>query len=312
LGSLLRLLKIQLLFWGEQSVFDAVLLGQILVNGIAVGAIYGLVALGFVLVYKATEIVSFSHGDLLMFAAFIAWTFTVALGWPLWLGFLVAIGATALLSGLINEVIVSRIIGQSQFGIILLTLGIAFILRGTVFMIWGVDQKSLDALVPDMVLGYAGVHIRAEQIQIILVTFALVLGLHWFFRKSRLGLAMQALGENQMAAYLMGIPVRHVITGIWAISGGIAAVGGLMLAPLLLVDINLWLVLIKGLIVAIIGSFHTIPGALAAGILIGCIEQLAGVYLDAEYRDLAIYGAFFIILAIFPRGLFGGQESKKV
>jgi branched-chain amino acid transport system permease protein len=231
---------------------------------------------------------------------------------PLWLGLLLAIGATAILSGLLNQFIVSRVIGQAQFSIILLTLGMAFMLRGTVFMIWGVDQKALSSLVPDTALVFGGIHLRGEQLQIILVTFALVLGLHWFFRKSRIGLAMQALGENQLAAYLMAIPVRRVITGIWAISGGIAAIGGLMLAPLLLVDINLWLVLIKGLIVAVIGSFHTIPGALAAGILIGCIEQLAGVYLDAEYRDLAIYGAFFIILAIFPRGLFGGEESKKV
>jgi len=285
---------------------------QSIANGIAVGAIYGLVALGFVLIYKSTEVVNFALGDLLMFAAFVGWTFTVVIGWPIWLAFVIALVITAMLSGVINEVIVSRIMGQPQFAHILLTLGVAFTLRGLVFLIWGVEERSLDPLVPEMLVGAAGIYLRSEQIQIILITFVLVVLLQWFFRKSRIGLAMQALGENQLAAYLMAIPVRRFITGIWILSGAIAAIAGLMLAPLLLVDTNLWLVLVKGLIVAVVGSFHSIPGALGAGALIGIIEQLSGVYLDAAYSDLVVYAAFFVILTIFPRGLFGGQGHKKV
>jgi len=291
---------------------DLSLLVQSIANGIAVGAIYGLVALGFVLIYKSTEVVNFALGDLLMFAAFVGWTFTVVIGWPIWLAFVIALVITAMLSGVINEVIVSRIMGQPQFAHILLTLGVAFTLRGLVFLIWGVEERSLDPLVPEMLVGAAGIYLRSEQIQIILITFVLVVLLQWFFRKSRIGLAMQALGENQLAAYLMAIPVRRFITGIWILSGAIAAIAGLMLAPLLLVDTNLWLVLVKGLIVAVVGSFHSIPGALGAGALIGIIEQLSGVYLDAAYSDLVVYAAFFVILTIFPRGLFGGQGHKKV
>jgi len=255
---------------------DLSLLVQSIANGIAVGAIYGLVALGFVLIYKSTEVVNFALGDLLMFAAFVGWTFTVVIGWPIWLAFVIALVITAMLSGVINEVIVSRIMGQPQFAHILLTLGVAFTLRGLVFLIWGVEERSLDPLVPEMLVGAAGIYLRSEQIQIILITFVLVVLLQWFFRKSRIGLAMQALGENQLAAYLMAIPVRRFITGIWILSGAIAAIAGLMLAPLLLVDTNLWLVLVKGLIVAVVGSFHSIPGALGAGALIGIIEQLSG------------------------------------
>lgn len=292
--------------------FDISLFAQSLANGIAVGAIYGLVALGFVLVYKSTEVVNFALGDLLMVSAFIGWSVTALLGLPLWVAFIVAIVATALLSGAINEVIVSRIMGQPQFAHILLTLGVAFSLRGLVFLIWGADQRSLEPLVADMRLSVAGISLQAEQVQIILVTVVLVVALQWFFRKTRTGLAMQALGENQLAAYLMAIPVRRLITGIWILSGAIAAIAGLMLAPFLLVDTNLWMVLVKGLIVAVVGSFHSVPGALGAGLLIGIIEQMAGVYLDTEYRDLVVYAAFFAILAAFPRGLFGGRGHRKV
>ncbi|KZL19868.1 High-affinity branched-chain amino acid transport system permease protein LivH [Pseudovibrio axinellae] len=291
---------------------DIELFVQSLANGVSVGAIYGLIALGFVLVYKSTEVVNFALGDLLMFSAFAGWSLSVALGWPIWLAVLAAIFLTSLLSGIINEAVVSRIIGQPQFAHILLTLGIAFTLRGLILLIWGADQRSLDSLAPDTLLEVAGITLRAERVQIILITLVLVIALQFFFRKTRFGLALQALGENQMAAYLMAIPVRRAISGIWMLSGAIAAIAGLMLAPLLLVDTNLWLVMVKGLIVAVMGSFHSVPGALGAGILVGVIEQLAGVYLDAEYRDLVVYASFFAILAVFPKGLFGGQSAKKV
>ena len=291
---------------------DLSLFAQTFANGIAVGAIYGLVALGFVLVYKSTEVVNFALGDLLMFSAFAGWSATVVLGLPVWLGFLLAIALTAALSGLINEAVVSRIVGQPQFAHILLTLGIAFTLRGLIFLIWGVDQRALESLAPDRLYTFFGVSLRAEHVQIILVTLVLVAALQWFFRKTRTGLAMQALGENQMAAYLMAVPVRRMITGIWMLAGAIASIAGLMLAPLLLVDGNLWLVVVKGLIVAVMGGFHSVPGALGAGVLIGVIESYAGVYLDAEYRDLVVYASFFAILAVFPKGLFGGRAAKKV
>lgn len=287
-------------------------LAQIVVDGVSVGAIYGLVALGFVLIYKSSEVVNFALGDLLMFAAFMGWTFADPLGLPLWLSVVGAVVATALLGGFINQAFMTRILGQPQFAHILLTIGIAFALRGVVFMLWGVDQRTLDSLAPDTRWSVLGVSIHADNIQIILVTLVLVAGLFLFFRRAISGLAMRAVAENQMAAYLMSIPVRRYIAAVWMMAAAIAAMGGLLLAPLLLVDGNLWMVVIKGLIVAVIGGFHSIPGALLGGIIIGLVEQFAGVYLDSSLRELSVYGFFFVLLALFPRGILGGGFAKRV
>lgn len=292
--------------------FELEIFFQSFINGIAVGTIYSLVALGFVLIYKSTETINFALGDLLMLSAFAAWTLSVPLGWPLWIAITVSVLVTGSVAGVLNASIVSRIVGQPQFAHVLLTIGIAFALRGLIFMFWGVDQRTLGTLAPDGTLNVFGLLLRAEHAQIILVAVFLVVALNLFFKKTLTGLAMQAVAENQLASYLMAIPVQRFIVGVWVLAGAVAGMAGVLLAPLLLVDGNLWLVVVKGLIVAVIGGFHSIPGALIAGVLIGLIEQLAGVYLDSEYRELTVYGLFFVILAVFPRGLFGGPAGKRV
>ncbi|WP_163847705.1 branched-chain amino acid ABC transporter permease [Pseudooceanicola aestuarii] len=285
---------------------------QVALDGISVGAIYALVGLGFVLTYKSAEVINFALGDLLMFACFVGWTLSVPLGLPLWLALILAIAATGLMGGLINHTVMERIVGQPQFAQVLLTIGISFVLRGGVFLIWGVDQRTLDSLVPDRSLGFLGLSIRTGHLQILVVTLALVAALYLFFRRTRAGLAMTAVAENQLAAYLMAIPVRRYISLVWVMSAAVAGAAGLMLAPMLLVDINLWTVVIKGLIVAVIGGFHSIPGALLGGLLIGQIEQFSGVFLDSELSELCVYATFFVLLALFPRGLMGAGQMKRV
>lgn len=285
---------------------------QIVIDGISVGAIYSLVGLGFVLTYKSAEVINFALGDLLMFACFLGWTLSVPMALPLWLAVLLAVLFTAALGGAINSVVMERIVGQPQFSHILLTIGVSFTLRGLVFLIWGVDQRTLASLVPDQTLEFLGLTIRSTNLVILVVTVALVAALFAFFRKTRAGLAMTAVAENQLAAYLMAIPVRRYISLVWMMSAAVAALAGLMLAPMLLVDINLWTVVIKGLIVAVIGGFHSIPGALLGGVVIGLIEQFSGVYLDSDLSELCVYAAFFVLLGLFPRGLLGGAHIKRV
>ena len=282
------------------------------VNGLAVGCIYGLVALGFVLIYKASETVNFAQGDLLMLGAFIGWTFIAAAGLDYWLGFALTVLATGAIGFLLDRQIMRPIIGQPQFAGIMLTIGLAFTIRGLVIMIWGPEERSFATPFTQKTTELGGIILSDVSLSIIAGTILLTVLLYLFFRHTRLGVAMQAASQNQLAAYLMAIPVKTVNSIVWGISAGTAAVAGLLIAPVLLVDTNLWIVVLKGFAAAVLGGFGSIPGAVIGGMLIGVAEQLVGVYIDPASKGITAYVVLLAVLLVAPRGLFGGLAGKRV
>ncbi len=285
---------------------------QQIANGFAVGCIYGLVALGFVLIYKATEVVNFAQGDLLMFGAFVGWTLISVVGLNYWLGVALAILATAALGYFLDRQIMRQIIGQPQFAGIMLTVGIAFTLRGLAGMIWGAEERSFITPFGHGTTDLAGVVISNISLSIVAGTAVLGIILFVFFRYARLGVAMQAASQNQLAAYLMSIPVKTVNSMVWGISAGVSATAGLLVAPTLLVHTNLWIVVLKGFAAAVLGGFGSIPGAIMGGMMIGVAEQLVGVYIDPGSKGVTAYVVLLAVLLVYPRGLFGGHERKRV
>ncbi|MBT9465665.1 branched-chain amino acid ABC transporter permease, partial [Hydrogenophaga sp.] len=214
---------------------------QLLISGAAQGCIYGLIALGFVLIYKATETVSFAQGDLMMVGAFAALAAMTVLGLPFWLAVPAAIIAMGLFGVLLERAVVRPILGQPAFSIVMLTIGVGYVLRGLITMIpnIGTDTHTLPVPYAGEVLRMGTLVVSAEQIVVIGVTGVLCLGLFAMFRYSKLGIAMQASSQNQLAAYYMGIPVKRLNGLVWGLAAGVAAIAGLLLAPITFVHANM-------------------------------------------------------------------------
>jgi branched-chain amino acid transport system permease protein len=287
---------------------------QVIVSGISQGCIYGLIALGFVLIYKATETVNFAQGELMMLGAFLGVTATTVLGLPYWAAIAGALLVMALFGFLLERVVLEPILGQPAFAIIMVTIGIGFVARGLVTMIpgWGTDTHVLETPFRGEIVRAGGLVVAAEHLVIIAATVVLVATLYVFFRFSRIGIAMQAASQNQLAAYYMGIPVRRLNGLIWALSAAVAALAGLLLAPLTFVHVNMGFIGLKAFPAAVVGGFGSLPGAIVGGITIGVVEALSGVYLPEGFKDVAAYVVVLVMLAVRPNGLFGETMRKKV
>jgi branched-chain amino acid transport system permease protein len=285
---------------------------QLLISGISQGCVYGLIALGFVLIYKATEMVNFAQGDIMMLGAFVALTFIVDLGWPFAWGVLATLAVMALIGVAIERLLLRPMIGEPHFAVLMLTIGLGFVLRAAAGAIWGNEPRALPTPYVGKVWEIGGTIVPAENLAIVAATAVLCLLLWLFFRFSRLGIAMQAASQNQLAAYYVGIPVKRIYALVWALAASISACAGILTAPVSLIDPLIGFVGIKAFAAAIVGGFGSLPGALLGGLLIGVAEQFAGRFLPAGFGDVTAYALLLAMLIVRPEGLFATMQKKKV
>ena len=287
---------------------------QLTVAGVAQGCVYALVALGFVLIYKATETVNFAQGDLMMLGAFFALTASVAMGWPYWATILFAIAVMAVVGMVLERVVLRLVLGQPAFTVVMITIGVGYVLRGVVTMVpgWGSDTFTLPTPFSEGVLKLGPIIFAVQQVAVIAMTSALCLVLYLFFRYSKLGVAMQATSQNQLAAAYMGIPVRRVNMLVWGLSASVATFAGILLAPVTFVHSNMGFIGLKAFPAAVVGGFGSVPGAIVGGLIIGIVEALAGFYLPEGFKDVAAYVVVLVVLLIKPSGIFGETARKKV
>jgi branched-chain amino acid transport system permease protein len=287
---------------------------QVLVSGVAQGCIYGLIALGFVLIYKATEAVSFAQGELMMLGAFVALALLAALGWPYWIAVPAAISAMALVGMGVERAVIRPLLGQPTFSVVMLTIGIGYVARGAITMVPGIGTETHTLAVPykDEVIHAGSVVLAVEQLVIIGVTLLLCAVLYLFFGRSKLGIAMQAASQNQLAAYYMGIPVKKLNALVWGLAAAVAAIAGLLLAPITFVHANMGFIGLKAFPAAVVGGFGSLPGAIVGGLIIGVVEALSGFYLPEGFKDVAAYVVVLLMLMVKPNGLFGDNLRKKV
>jgi branched-chain amino acid transport system permease protein len=286
----------------------------LVISGIAQGCIYGLIALGFVLIYKATETVSFAQGELMMLGAFCGLAVMTLMGMPFWVAVPSAIAAMAVFGVLLERVVIRPILGQPAFSIVMLTIGIGYVARGAITMIPAIGTETHTLPVPykDQVWNAAGLILNVEQMVVIGATAMLCALLYVTFRYSKVGIAMQAASQNQLAAYYMGIPVRRLNSLVWGLAAAVAAIAGLLLAPITFVHANMGLIGLKAFPAAVVGGFGSLPGAIVGGLIIGVVESLAGFYLPEGFKDIAAYIVVLVMLVVLPNGLFGEKLRKKV
>ena len=287
---------------------------QLTISGIALGCIYALIALGFVLIYKATETVNFAQGELMMLGAFAGLVLMEVVGLPFWLAAAIAVVGMAGFGVLVERLVIRPILGQPQFTVVMLTIGLGYISRGLISMIPNIGSNTHTLSVPykGEVWQAGGIVVSVEQVAVILVTGVLCALLYLMFKYSKLGIAMQASSQNQLAACYMGIPVRRLNGLVWGLSAGVAALAGLLLAPITFVHVNMGFIGLKAFPAAVVGGFGSLPGAIVGGLVIGVTEALAGFYLPEGFKDVAPYVVVLAMLVVKPTGLFGESLRKKV
>jgi branched-chain amino acid transport system permease protein len=287
---------------------------QLVISGIAQGCIYGLIALGFVLIYKATETVTFAQGELMMLGAFAGFGCMSLFGLPFWAAAICAIFGMAIFGMVLDRIVIRPVLGQPAFSVVMLTIGLGYVARGLITMIPNVGTETQTMPVPykDQIYKLGELVINIEQLVVIIATAILCGLLYALFKYSKLGIAMQASSQNQLAAYYMGIPVRKLNGLVWGLSAAVAAIAGLLLAPITFVHANMGFIGLKAFPAAVVGGFGSLPGAIVGGIIVGMVESLSGFYLPDGIKDIAAYVVVLIVLMVKPNGLFGEKLRKKV
>ncbi|MBY6274708.1 branched-chain amino acid ABC transporter permease [Symbiobacterium thermophilum] len=288
---------------------------NLLVNGIVVGALYALVALGFVLIYKASGVINLAQGELVLLGAYIGLTFTTQLNLPFALALLLTIAVSALVGVAIERAVLRPFIGEPPISIIMVTMGLSFLIKAVIHGIWGTDMRSFQGLFRSEPIVIGPVAISEVFLWGLVAALILLVLLNAFFKYSLLGIAMRATADDEQAALSMGISVKRVLAATWAVAAMVAAVGGIFLGNIAGVNPLLTSYGLKVLPVAILGGLDSIPGAILGGFLIGILEALTGGYLDqylTGIKEVVPFVVMIVILLIRPYGLFGKEIIERV
>jgi branched-chain amino acid transport system permease protein len=288
----------------------------LLTNGIMIGLMYALIALGFVLIYKATDAINFAQGEFVMFAGFLAAVSAEIAGMPFWLSSLLAIGGMVALGFGLERVVLRPLIGRPVIAVVMATIGLAAVLRGTAVMAFGAGTRAVVMPVSDEPFELGPVMLPPVQLVGAGVSLVFLALFTWFFLKSRIGIAMRAVADSQQVAMAMGINVRRYFALAWAMAGIVSALGGIVWGTMLGVDNQLALVGLKVFPVVILGGLDSIMGAVIGGLIVGIVENFAAGYFDPYVgggtKDFAPYVLMILVLMIRPEGMFGRRRIERV
>jgi len=285
---------------------------QVFFSGLALGSIYGLVALGFAVIFKATDVFNFAQGMFVVCGAYLAVTAISILQLPFALSIVFIVGASALLGVVIHMVLIQPLLGRPMLSVIMLTIALSIALRALIEIIFGSQGRSLTTPMPTGVLMLGSVRISYLHLTAALVSWACMAGFGLFFRFTSVGLLMRASADSHEAAVVSGVNVNTMNRLAWAIGSTLAAVGGLFLGQLQIASTELEGIGLLALPAVVIGGMQSIPGAIVGGLLVGIIEQMAATYISPKSSDIVIYVLLLLILMVRPWGLFGQRELGRV
>jgi branched-chain amino acid transport system permease protein len=285
-------------------------------NGVLIGLMYSLIALGFVLVYKATDAINFAQGEFVMLGGFAVVAFLQLYGVPLSLAIAAGLLLMIVLGFGLERVMLRRLIGRPIIAVVMATIGLAAILRGIGPLVWGAETKSLPLPIPDEPILLGPIFLPPIQLLGAAVSLIFLAAFGWFFLKSRRGIAMRAVADSQQVAMAMGINVERYFALAWAMTGIVSALGGVIWGSMLGVDVHLALVGFKVFPVVILGGLDSIPGAIVGGLIVGIVENVAAGYIDPYVgggtKDFAPYVLMILALMIRPYGIFGRRMIERI
>jgi branched-chain amino acid transport system permease protein len=292
---------------------------EVLVGGLLAGVMYSLVALGFVLIYKASGVFNFAQGAMVFFAA-LTFVSLVERGWNFWLALLVTLAVMVVLGLAIEKVVLRPLVNQAPITLFMATIGLTFVLEGLSQLVWGSQPHGLELGVPDVPIEWlsqkANINISQFDLFASAVAGILVAVLAVFFQKTRIGRALRAVADDHQAALAVGIPLKQIWGIVWAVAGFVALVAGLMWGVRNGIQFALTFVALKALPVLLIGGFESIPGAILGGLIIGATEKLAEVYVGpmvgGGIESWFAYVVALLFLLVRPEGLFGEKHIDRV
>ena len=289
---------------------------QYLINGVSIGAVYAIIALGYTMVYGIAKMLNFAHGDVIMVGAYMSYSITSYLGLPTAVGVLVAVLVCTLLGVLIEGLAYKPLRGVPSLAVLITAIGVSYFLQNAAQLIWGSAPKNFKSIVTmaPVVLFDGQLTITGEVIYTISASVLIMVALTLFINKSRMGKAMRAVSEDRDAAQLMGINVNQTISTTFAIGSALAAVAGVLLCSTVptLMPTTGSMPGIRAFTAAVFGGIGSIPGAMLGGILLGIIETFSKAYLSTQFSDAIVFLVLIVILLVKPAGLLGKQVQEKV
>ncbi|MDX1577761.1 MAG: branched-chain amino acid ABC transporter permease [Gemmatimonadota bacterium] len=285
---------------------------QLSVTGLSNGMIYALAAVGFVVIYKASDVINFAQGDLLLFGTYLIFFTVVQVGLPWPLGVTVALALAVGLGLAVERLVLRPLIGEPVISMIMVTIGLSSVLRAIVNAVWGPRPRAFPAFLPDGEIALAGAVLGADRVLAIPLALAILAALGLFFRRTRSGIAMRAIADDQAAALSMGIGIPRVFAIAWGLAAATAAVGGIMLGNIVGVSPNVAAVGLRVFPVVILGGLDSIGGAVVGGAAIGLLEAYTGGYVGHGLNLIVPYIVLILVLMVRPYGLFGQEIIERV
>jgi branched-chain amino acid transport system permease protein len=289
---------------------------QLLINGVLIGVLYALISLGFVLIVKGSGVINFAQGELILLGGFLVAWLSASLELPIWMAIAGGAALMAVAGGMVERLALRPLANEPLLSLVMATIAVGLIIRGAVPAVFGETTRALPKLFPEDPFEIHGVLIKQVTLwsAVLAIVFMAAFGL--FFKRSRIGLAMQAVSDDRVAAQALGVDIRRINAAAWAIAGAIAAFGGFVWGTLLGVDLGLVAIGVVIFPVVILGGLESILGALVAGVVVGITENMSGGYLDPRigggFSQIAPLLLLLIVLMIRPYGLFGRERIERV
>lgn len=285
---------------------------QIIVSGLIFGCVYGLAALGMVLIFKTTDVVNFAQGEMAMVTTFVSFVFLSQMNMPYILSFILALIFSVILGVVVYLLIMKRVQSAPPLNQMVVTLGLFLVLNGIAGLIWGHHPTSYPEAIQGEPIKIAGVFITPNEFFILGLTLTLMLVFFFIFKYSKIGLMMRATGQDIFASNLMGIKVSRIFMSIWAVGAVLGGIAGIMTAPITFLTTGMMLdVLVMAFAAAVLGGFVSLPGAFIGGLMVGVFENLISYYIAPEMKLVYTFLLIVIILYIRPQGIFGGAKLVK-
>jgi branched-chain amino acid transport system permease protein len=285
---------------------------QIILSGLIFGCVYGLAALGMVLIFKTTGVVNFAQGEMAMITAFSSYIFLSSMNLPYLISFLLALAIAAILGIIVYLLFMKRVQSESPLNQMVITLGLFLIINGVAGLIWGHQPTSFPEAIHGDAYKLGSIFITPNEILLVGLTIALMVVFFLIFQYSKIGLAIRTSSQDITAARLMGIKVSRVFMATWFASSILGGIAGMMTAPITFLTPNMMFdVIIMAFAAAVLGGFVSLPGALLGGLLIGVFENLVSYYIAPELKIVYTFILIVLVLYIRPQGIFGGRKTIK-
>lgn len=286
---------------------------QAIINGLAEGSVYALLALGLVFINRITEIATFAHGEVSALAAFIGFTVFHTAGAPFHVAVLASIVAGGLIGAVIERVVIRPVQTSGLLGTVVVTLGLFFVIHGCVKLIWGPEVRPYPSMFGEGTIRIGDTAVAAQHLGVMISAMVIAVGLAGYLRWTRTGLALRAIPQNRLGATVIGLNIRRLTSTAWIVGSAVGAVAGVLIAPLTFLNSNMMQApIIKAFAVAALGGLNSLVGAFVGGLVLGVIENVAVLHIPTYLKDSIAFVFILVVLLVQPEGMFGKQRKEKV